>query len=187
MPHRSRLNQGAEHESRQRPRSTLVNGTGDQSNLNGRGNLIVGYNTPRMLGDPLCSDSAYVTQDTCESNGKEWRMHHTSGSHNHIVGIGNSYSSQGSLIAGAHNAVNAPSSSVLGGWGNIAGAIVTSILGGGHNNATREGATMAGGMNNRGEGFYSGLLGGVFNVTGGDFSVVSAGAHNHTPAEGFRA
>jgi len=158
----------------------VVNGTGDQFTLNGRGNLTVGYTSPRTFGDPICSDGAFLTQSDCESNRKIWGMHHTSGSHNLLLGTGNSYSNQGAIIGGSHNAVNAPSSSILGGWGNVAGAIVTSILGGGHNTAIKEGATMSGGLNNRGEGFYSSLGGGVFNTTNGDHSVVSAGAHNQT-------
>jgi len=74
---------------------------------NGVGNLIVGYNE---LGNLFGDDRT--------------------GSHNMVVGHGNSYSSFGGLVATQDNTVSGPFSSVTGGWINTASGARSSVSGG---------------------------------------------------------
>src|SRR5205807_10532964 len=70
----------------------IVDGTGTTDGApNGLGNLIIGYN----------EDAASPLTRT--------------GSHNLVVGVGNSYSSYGGIVAGASNTVSGPYASVTGG------------------------------------------------------------------------
>ena len=88
----------------------ITNGRGSTGKINGRGNLIVGYN---------------------ESRGSDSRK----GSHNVIVGGKNNFSSYGSIVSGYNNAATNKYSFVGGGHNNTASGEYSSIIGGNKNNA----------------------------------------------------
>src|SRR5262249_54920757 len=71
----------------------LVDGSGGTTSTRGLGNLIIGYNE-------FASD--------------------TSGSHNLILGVQNSFSSYGGFVAGERNTISGPFASVSGGNSNFA-------------------------------------------------------------------
>ncbi len=158
-------------------------GGGPNSNItipvtNGLGNLIIGYNEH----DPNAN------YQTC------------TGSHNLIIGGGNSYSSIGGIIGGVDNYSGAPFSSIFSGWLNQTTGLASSILSGASNtitgtlNASLLGGTAAaicggslnvvdavssticGGANNFANGENSSITGGEFNTANGASSSVSGGA-----------
>lgn len=162
----------------------IVSGSGStDGDVNGKGNLIVGYN---------------------EATGMTFKT----GSHNLIVGKWHSYSSYGGMVVGEQNtisnkfsSVSAGSlnkatgeySSVSGGWYNTASgedssisggkfnqAIGTqsSITGGENNETTGQYSSISGGNNNTASGTYSSVSAGEYNIASGDYSSVSAGVHN---------
>ena len=71
----------------------VINGTGSESTINGTGNLILGY------------DETPGTQ---------------TGSHNFLLGPGNSYTSYGGIVWGFSNKISGPYASILGGGLNTA-------------------------------------------------------------------
>ncbi len=84
----------------------------------GLGNLIVGYNEV-----PNTSPLPYGVGDGCGDRSE-------TGSHNIVTGVGHSFVSYGSLIAGTHNCVTSPNSSVLAGDTNETHHQNSAILGG---------------------------------------------------------
>lgn len=88
----------------------ITNGRGATNKVNGRGNLILGYN---------------------ETKGNDNRK----GSHNLVVGSQNSFSSYGSIVTGYDNYVGGKYSFVGGGNNNQAIGDYSSILGGTKNKA----------------------------------------------------
>src|SRR5439155_24510304 len=117
--------------------------------VNSKGNLIIGYNENSCAVDRTdCSSVAdcqpnpcdlatttgqcrltrrfCMTDADCEANvcgGK-------TGSHNLVVGPGHSYPSFGGILGGSHNATAGPSSSVTGGFRNVASDYTASVSGG---------------------------------------------------------
>lgn len=103
----------------------IVNGTGATDGpVNGRGNLIIGYNEPRG------------------QDGPDIRV----GSHNIVVGSKHNYASFGGLLVGAFHTVAAPYSSISGGYGNTAEGSYSTVAGGQLNKASGKYATVSGGM-----------------------------------------
>ena len=101
----------------------VVDGSGDTDGpVNGRGNLIVGYN----------------------ANASDTRT----GSHNLIVGDAHSYSSYGGLVAGFNNTVSGIWSSVTAGRNNTASGEFSSVAGGVFSSATGEWSSVSGGEAN---------------------------------------
>lgn len=87
----------------------IVNGTGSTGDdVNGLGNLIVGYNKPREEADPS------------ERNG----------SHNIIVGDEHTYTSYGGFVAGLSNSISGAYSTVSGGLRNVASGDYSAVSGG---------------------------------------------------------
>jgi hypothetical protein len=136
--------------------------------INGRGNLIVGYNELRLTDE-------------------------RSGSHNIVVGRYHSYSSFGGLVAGTSNTISGEYACVSGGASNIASGDESSVGGGisntasgnqssicgGHGNtATNWYATVSGGGGNKAMGISSSVSGGAANTAGGDYTSVSGGNSN---------
>jgi hypothetical protein len=101
----------------------IRNGLGHtyQGNLNGLGNLVVGYNESRSEGNVR------------------------TGSHNIVLGFNQNYSSAGGIVAGAVNNITNFMASVLGGTGNTAGGIYATVSGGYNNQATGSWSTIGGG------------------------------------------
>ena len=113
--------------------------------VNGLGNLVVGYNEASSAGSAR------------------------TGSHNLIVGMGHSWESYGSFVAGLENWVSGPWSSVSGGFGNI---------------AEGEGSSISGGTANITEGTYSSITGGTASTASGIASVVTGGEANEASGQG---
>ncbi len=161
----------------------IVSGSGaTDGKLNGRGNLIVGYN--------------------------ENSLDDRNGSHNLIVGKHHSYSGFGGFVAGWENNISGDYASVLGGfqnWGigdfssvsggskNIADGFTASVSGGAWNHASGGGASVSGGEGNTASGSAAAVSGGTGNnasgsgetVGGGDDLICSSGSNNVMCAEGF--
>ena len=85
--------------------------------MNGRGNLIIGYDAVRTSGTLTCSDGQYTNQTDCETNGATWAVSHKSGSHYMVIGDQNNYFQYGGLITGYDNTSNREYASVSGGQG----------------------------------------------------------------------
>ena len=119
--------------------------------VNGKGNLILGYNAFRGSGD------------------------NRTGSHNVILGDQNNYSSFGGLVAGAYNEISAPYTTVSGGYHNIAGYNLAAVSGGYFNTASNFSAVVSGGSYNTASGFSASVSGGLFNTAGGGDASVSGG------------
>ncbi len=145
--------------------------TGDGIEVNGVGNLIVGYDEER---------------DTDSDK---------SGSHNLVIGPEHNYTSYGGLVAGSRNAITSRNASVTGGWnntasgrfssvsgghGNTASGGVSSISGGENSTASGSGSSVSGGVLNKAEGDNSSISGGISNQATGHFSSISGGASNTT-------
>ncbi len=119
--------------------------------VNGLGNLIVGYNAPGVLP--------------------------RSGSHNLVTGDLNGYTSFGGLAAGWDNLISAPYASTLGGRSNRAGAEWSTIVGGAFNQIIDGGSTgsILGGNGNRATGLDATVCGGSGNSATARFSTVGGG------------
>ena len=78
----------------------INNGINSTSNLNGLGNLIVGYNESQISAPFFCSDPQYTDSVNCIGNLETWDQNVITGSHNIILGIGNSYTKFSSFIGG---------------------------------------------------------------------------------------
>ena len=148
----------------------IVNGTGAtngypadpdsidplDTQTNGVGNLIVGYN----------------------ELGNVWFGDDRTGSHNLVVGHGNSYTSFGGRVGPLNNAVSGPFASVVGGQINTASGPLSSVSGGFNNKATGFSSSVSGGRNNTASGQRSSVSGGYFNTASGLDSSVSGGGLN---------
>ncbi len=88
----------------------ITNGKGSTAAINGRGNLIVGYN---------------------ESRGSDSRK----GSHNVVVGAKNDFSSFGGLVGGYNNSLSGRYSFIGGGHNNVASGDYSAITSGSKNKA----------------------------------------------------
>jgi len=149
----------------------ILNGQG-AGTINGRGNLIVGYNRARS-GPAICSIGGNQTnsQVACESIGGVWSANHKSGSHNLVVGDEHAYSAHGGVLFGFNNAVVVWGGSVTGGYGNV-------VLG--------NYAAVSGGVGNWARASYSAIGGGYLNAADARYSVVSGGFRRSTdPAEEY--
>jgi len=107
----------------------VVNGTGNTTeSVNGLGNLIVGYNEDAgFSGFP----SSVRT-----------------GSHNLVLGVGNSYSSSGGIVGGNLNTISAAFATVIGGLQNTASGQYSVVMGGQANNASGNITSISGGSSN---------------------------------------
>ena len=133
----------------------------------GLGNVIVGYDEPYSdTFVPNCEDAHGF--GNCVKTG----------SHNLIVGSGQSYSSWGGLLGGTNNAVVGEFASVTGGGRNTASGLAASVSGGVDNEASGVVAAVSGGNGNLASGSFSAVSGGSFNLADGRSAVVSGGRNN---------
>ncbi len=123
--------------------------------VNGLGNLIVGYNDVFSDGPPL----------------------DVTGSHNIVVGIANNYSKYGGIVIGAYNTISGQYSSVSGGVSNTASGFFSSVSGGVSNTASGESSSVGGGLQNTASGIQSHVSGGRENNSMGRHSTVGGGAN----------
>ena len=153
------------------------NGTGStKGDVNGLGNLIVGYN---------------------ESRG-EWGTDDRTGSHNIVTGSQHNYSSFGGLVAGHWNTISGPMASVSGGYSNEAIVSYASVAGGRNNIASGYYSFVAGGGGtsqidgNEAFADFSAIVGGRGSIAGdpewnhsiGEYSTVIGGVNNQTTGDG---
>lgn len=130
------------------------NGQGATDTLDGRGNVIIGYNEARMSGNDR------------------------SGSHVLVLGARNNFTGFGGIVAGRDNDAWADWASVLGGTSNAATAEGAVVIGGNGNRADGPLATIVGGAANVATGEGAVVAGGGFNVSSGRFAVVGGGMRN---------
>lgn len=119
--------------------------------VNGKGNVIVGYN---------------------EGSGGQTRT----GSHNIVVGREHEYTSFGGLVVGQGNTISGWFSSVTGGLANTASGDWSTVSGGATNTASSNLASVSGGTGNTASGPLSSVSGGQGNTASGIYSSVSGGA-----------
>jgi len=135
----------------------ITNGKDHISQINGKGNLIVGGKSADFETNP--------------------------GSHNVIIGSDNRYSAFGGLVVGNQNEIIADYASVTGGSNNIASGLSSSISGGLNNKATKSYSSVSGGRSNQASGKHSSISGGIMNMASGEYSSVSGGGANLADGE----
>ena len=123
--------------------------------VNGVGNLIVGYNE---MGNP--------SGDL------------RTGSHNIIVGRGQSHQSFGGWLSGRDNSIAAPFASVSGGARNLVSGDSASVSGGYRGVASSAFSAVSGGRYNIASGTYASVSGGALNQATGKAATVSGGQFN---------
>ncbi|MDG1958122.1 MAG: hypothetical protein P8K76_15535 [Candidatus Binatia bacterium] len=161
----------------------IVNGRGSTDTINGRGNLIVGYDEDNR---PPPSDQRSPK----------------SGSHNVVFGVDNFYSSFAGLIGGtsnditeefavvltgAGNRASGLMSSITAGSGNLAAGEFSSVVGGTDNSASRLGSSVGGGRKNRASAKYAAVNGGLNNIAAGENAAVNGGELNRADGENSSA
>jgi hypothetical protein len=132
------------------PRATSPGDT----DVNGLGNLIIGYNEPGGIAD--------FPRDR-------------EGSHNLVVGDFNYYSSFGGIAAGRDNNVLGPYASTLGGRSNRATGSFSSIVGGAFGLTDGNTASILGGNANRASNIDACVCGGSGNHASARFATVGGG------------
>lgn len=159
----------------------IVNGMKRTDSVNGKGNLIIGYNeSDRVTIKPFCSFAVYKNMYDCVGNGYLWGSHHREGSHNIISGINHNYTQYGGAVFGFANIINAPWSTVTGGAFNRTHGAASSVSGGAGNIASGENASVSGGSENVASGIQASVTGGSSNSAAGLQSSVSGGNHRST-------
>ena len=130
----------------------IVSGTGTtEGAVNGRGNLILGYNEARGSGSLK------------------------TGSHNLVLGRFNNYTSYGSIIGGVSNDATASYASVISGDTNRATLSGSVIISGLSNTTTASRAVVVGGWRNNASGLDSVVLGGDSNTTQSSDATIGGG------------
>ncbi len=157
----------------------LVNGTGHTDTINGRGNLIIGYDLVRTDDSYFCADGQYPDKSTCEGSGQTWATSHKTGSHYLVIGDMNNYAQYGGLVVGAYNTSTGPSASVSGGNGNAASGPYASVGGGDWNAASGPYTSVSGGHVNTASGSSASVSGGQAN-TASEVSTSVSGGHANT-------
>ncbi len=135
------------------------NGQGATDSINGRGNLIVGYDAARSVGS------------------------NKTGSHNVVIGDRHNYTRFGGLVTGLENAITGDWASVSGGKENAASGEASSVSGGEFNNARGEVSSVSGGLGHTASGSVSSVSGGWYNTASGNSSSVSGGANNRASGQ----
>ena len=130
----------------------VVDGSGDTAGtINGRGNLIVGYN----------------------ENASDTRT----GSHNIVLGENHTYTTYGGLVAGSDNVVSG-ANGVAAGWQNTASAAHATVTGGFGNTASGQDSAVSGGQFNIASAATATVSGGAFNIASAAAATVSGGSQN---------
>jgi trimeric autotransporter adhesin len=156
----------------------VVNGTGSTTVANGLGNLIVGYDTVRTSGAPVCSIGQLIDQPTCLASGGVWAVSHKSGSHNLVLGNENNYSQTAGFVGGLRNTINANFANISSGANNVASSTFANVSAGEQNTASADYASVTGGERHHASGQHATVSGGYNNQATGPDSSVSGGAAN---------
>merc|ERR1711957_368447 len=136
----------------------INNGKDTISEIDGKGNLIVGAKSTDVGANP--------------------------GSHNVIIGDNHKYSAFAGLVVGSNNEISAEFATVTGGSGNIASGPKSSVTGGWDNKASGLHSTVSGGLQNMAKAEQSSVAAGVQNHATGDYSAIGGGYANKTPFVG---
>jgi hypothetical protein len=131
---------------------------------NGLGNLIVGYNEPRVPAD---SEDLPVR----------------TGSHNMVVGQEHNFSRFGGIVVGLRSTISGDFASVSGGIGSTASGFGAAVSGGNGNRASNDFTWVGGGSANTASGINSAVSGGANNTANGFESSISGGGENSTSGE----
>lgn len=139
----------------------VVNGEGNETSVNGEGNLVIGYDETEVNAQNfLCARLGPVPPAT------------QTGSHNLILGSEQSFTSYGGIDAGTCNTISGPWATVLGGDLNTASGTAgsekyggASVSGGKHNTAGGEWSWIGGGEENNATGGLNSISGGLGNKT----------------------
>jgi hypothetical protein len=132
----------------------IINGGGTTQTANGLGNLIIGYNEARAVGNAR------------------------GGSHNLVLGQQGNYTSFGGIIGGFQNTISGPFAHVLTGFQNGSLSFYSCVTTGQGNNAANNYASVAGGFQNTASGLFAAVAGGNTNTASGAQAVVSGGLNN---------
>lgn len=133
----------------------VVSGLGHEEELNGEGNLVVGYDANSDVLRALFAEPPAVE----------------SGSNNLIVGEEQEFTSFGGIDAGLGNSIVGPYASVTGGILNTAGERAA-VAGGELNKATGSEAAVGGGYANTAKGRYSSIFGGKKLTASGEYEAL---------------
>jgi trimeric autotransporter adhesin len=128
----------------------VESGSGTTAKVNGVGNVVIGYD---------------------ESPGSQ------TGSHNLILGVGQTATSYGSILGGENNTATGPFNAVLGSQ-NTASNTASSVSGGELNTASGAQASISGGNGNTASGNQDSVSGGDANTASGSDASVNGGAAN---------
>ncbi len=158
----------------------IVNGAGISESANGRGNLILGYNEVRAMGQPECSLGFADNQDDCVALGGVWAVSHKSGSHNVVIGSNHNYSESMGLVTGNSNTINGVGATVTGGEFNRSSGRTASVSGGALGVASGDFSVVSGGQSNVARNQNASVSGGTENVANGPFSSIVGGDRNTT-------
>jgi hypothetical protein len=127
-------------------------GNGETATVNGKGNLVVGYD---------------------EAEGAE-----QTGSNNLVVGNKQTFTSFGGIVGGSGNAITGPFASATGGYLNVAGGLYSAVSGGADNKAGAELTSVSGGVSNTASQLGSSISGGEANTANGPFASIGGGYKN---------
>jgi hypothetical protein len=118
----------------------VVNGEGETGSTNGEGNLVIGYDEEGFCYNPFRLPKHATNANDCANIGGSWMVTAgQTGSHNLVLGEGQTFTSYGGIVAGYGNAISDPFASVTGGFANKAEGEYSSIGGGFGNNVFSEG------------------------------------------------
>jgi len=162
----------------------IVNGTNSTENVNGVGNLIIGYDEANISGKVVCSlatdinGNSLTTESACLSAGGTVAVRQKTGSHNLVMGSQNSYSSAGGIVAGQGNFITGLYASNLGGIANFASGLFAVNVAGQGNHPAGIAAAVLGGANNAAAGNTSSVSGGSSNTASTVGATVSGGFRN---------
>lgn len=172
----------------------VVSGSGaTDGEVNGLGNVIVGYNRNEHGGKCLFDDGRYesVSEFMCDfpPSFGTFVTEIRSGSHNLVVGDQHMYTRFGGLVAGFDNSIVGVRASVSGGVSNTTSGPEASVSGGEKNLASGPQSSVSAGTDNTASGLQSSVTGGFSNRATGNHSSVSGGhgnsaRHNATSVSG---
>ena len=133
----------------------IVNGTGLTESVNGRGNLVLGYDEHSSFNPQMSSHDLILGQN-----------HSFTGYAQLIAGFQNTASGDYATVLGDTNAASGRYASVTGGQFNSAQHTASSVTGGELNNAYASYSSVTGGEFNEATDPDSAILGGCKNLTG---------------------
>ncbi len=133
----------------------VVNGSQATNIVNGKGNIIIGYNEKRV-------------------NNPQSAV----GSHNLVLGTRNEYTSYGSIVSGNYNTVSKPHAAVITGQHNEATGQFSVIVGGGGKETLELSGKKYTFEGNKATADFSVIIGGVENSNDGRNSIIVGGGKN---------